>query len=218
MRTAYPILISLALVGCSTAPKSVEHGIPNFRPVAAEARVYRGGQPQSLAAWAYLKSLGISNVVKLNLESEVSDADARAAGMTVSYFPINELHQFLLRPNGLTVSNAVAAIKPGTFVHCMEGHDRTGLIIACKRVWQDGWPKSDAWEEMVADGLDLRLKGLIRFWDEAVREAPYAAKERPDTSANVANTAAKPLPNLETTRLAGAKSVAAAKPVQKPKS
>ncbi len=124
--------------------------------------------------------------MKLNLESEVSDNEARALGMTVSCFPINEWHQFLLRPNAHSVSNAVSAIKPGTFVHCMEGHDRTGLIIGCKRVWQDGWTKTDAWNEMVADGLDLRLRGLVYFWDDAVRErhliSPQAKRLDPQPS------------------------------------
>jgi hypothetical protein len=170
VRIVCAILISLTLAGCSTAPKFVEHDIPNFRLVSGDSCVYRGGQPKSPAAWAYLRSLGVTNIVKLNLESEVSDDGARALGMAVSYFPINELHQFLLRPNRHTVSNAVAAIKPGTFVHCMEGHDRTGLIIGCKRVWQDGWTKADAWKEMLADGLDLRLRGLIYFWDDGVQE------------------------------------------------
>jgi hypothetical protein len=170
VRTIYSISVALTLVGCSTAPTFVDHDIPNFREVSADRSIYRGGQPKSAAAWAYLHSLGVTNVVKLNLQSEVSDADAQALGMKISYFPINELHQFLLRPNAAVVSNAVAAIKPGTYVHCMEGHDRTGLIIGCKRVWQDGWAKDTAWKEMVGDGLDLRLRGLVRFWDEAVQE------------------------------------------------
>jgi hypothetical protein len=170
VRILCSILVVLALVGCSSAPAFVDHDIPNFRPVSAENSIYRGGQPKSAAAWAYLHSLGVTNVVKLNLESEVSDADARALGMKVSYFPINQFHQVLLRPSSQVVSNAVAAIKPGTYVHCTEGHDRTGLIVGCKRVWQDGWAKNAAWKEMVGDGLDLRLRGLVRFWDEAVEE------------------------------------------------
>ncbi len=170
MRTICLILLGLTVAGCSTAPIFVDHDIPNFRQVSAEGCIYRGGQPKSAEAWAYLHSLGVSNVVKLNLETEVSDADALALGMKVSYFPINELHQFLLRPNGQAITNAVAAIQPGTYVHCMEGHDRTGLIIGCKRVWQDGWAKDKAWKEMVSYGLDLRLRGLVRFWDEAVHE------------------------------------------------
>jgi tyrosine-protein phosphatase SIW14 len=168
MKQFYALLLGLGLVGCSTVPTFVSHDIPNFRPVPGNPSVYRGGQPKSQVGWAYLQSIGVSNVVKLNLESEASDSDARALGMTVHYFPINTLHQVLLKPDRSAVSNAVAAIKPGTYVHCKHGQDRTGLIVGCKRVWQDGWAKTNAWNEMIADGFHPALHGLSDFWKEDV--------------------------------------------------
>jgi hypothetical protein len=162
------ILLGLVLVGCSTVPTFVIHDIPNFRPVPDDPGVYRGGQPQSQVGWAYLQSLGVSNVVKLNLESEASDDDARALGMTLNYFPIDALHQRQLKPDRQAVSNAVAAIKPGTYVHCKHGWDRTGLIVGCKRVWRDGWAKTNAWNEMLANGFDSTLHGLTDFWQNDV--------------------------------------------------
>jgi len=168
MKALYAILLGLALVGCSTAPTFVRHNIPNFRPVPDNLGVYRGGQPKSHAGWAYLHSLGVSNVVKLNLESDASDNEARALGMTVHYFPIATHHQLLLKPDRQTVSNAVAAITPGTYVHCKHGRDRTGLIVGCKRVWQDGWAKTNAWNEMIADGFHPALHGLTQFWNDDV--------------------------------------------------
>jgi protein tyrosine/serine phosphatase len=168
MKKLSAIITGLALAGCSAIPRSVEHDIPNFRQVAAESAIYRGGQPKSPRGWAYLRSIGISNVVKLDLEAEASDNDARALGMTVRYFPINALHQVLLMPDREAVSNAVAAIKPGTYIHCKQGVDRTGLIVGCKRVWRDGWTKTDAWNEMIADGFHPMLRGLTDFWEDAV--------------------------------------------------
>jgi Tyrosine phosphatase family len=168
VKALFAILLGLALVGCSTVSTFVDHDIPNFRPVTGDPGVYRGGQPQSQVGWAYLQSIGVSNVVKLNLESEASDSDARALGMTVSYFPIDTLHQRLFKPDPHAVSNAVAAIKPGTYVHCKHGRDRTGLIVGCKRVWRDGWIKTNAWSEMIADGFDPTLHGLTDFWQDDV--------------------------------------------------
>src|SRR5437773_73794 len=111
MKALYAILFGLALVaGCSTVTTFVSHDIPNFSPVPDDPGVYRGGQPKSPAGWAYLQSIGVSNVVKLNSVSEASDSDARALGMTVNHFPINTLHQMALKPDRQTVSNAVAAI------------------------------------------------------------------------------------------------------------
>ncbi len=169
MKQFYALLLGLALVGCSTVPTFVSHDIPNFRPVPGNPSVYRGGQPKSREGWAYLQSLGVSNVVKLNLESDASDKDARALGMTVHYFPINTLHQILLKPDRVGLSNAVAAIKPGTYVHCKRGQDRTGLIVGCKRVWQDGWTKTNAWNEMIANGFHPSLCSLTDFWKDEVR-------------------------------------------------
>ena len=99
MKHVYAILIVLVLAGCSAVPTFVSHDIPNFRPVPGHVGVYRGGQPKSEAAWAYLQSIGVSNVVKLNLESDASDSEARALGMTVRYYPINTLHQIILKPD-----------------------------------------------------------------------------------------------------------------------
>ena len=59
---------------------AAEDGIPNYREV--RPGVYLGGQP-TLAGWAYLKSIGIKTVVKLNFPSEGSDDEAARLGMTV---------------------------------------------------------------------------------------------------------------------------------------
>ena len=164
MKKLYAILLGLVLLGCSTVASFVEHDIPNFRPVPDAPGVYRGGQPKSQAGWVYLQSIGVSNVVKLNRKSEATDNAARALGMTVNYFPINKSHQLLFKPDRQSVSNAVAAIKPGTYIHCEHGQDRTGLIVGCKRVWQDGWAKTNALNEMIADGFHPALHGLSGFW------------------------------------------------------
>lgn len=79
-----------------------------------------------------------------------------------------EVRQGLFKPDRLAVSNVVAAIKPGTFVHCKHGRDRSGLIVGCKRVWRDGWAKTNAWSEMIADGFNSTLHGLTDFWQDDV--------------------------------------------------
>ena len=116
--------VLVALLGCAT-PAAV-NDIENLKPVSGHIAVYRGGQPDE-KGWALLQACGVSNVVKLNLEAE-SDAGARALGMTVNYFPIDIEHQALLKPKLATITNAVNAIKPGTYIHCEHGQDRTGPI------------------------------------------------------------------------------------------
>ena len=156
------LILALLLVGCST-PKPVD--LPNFRAVSGHAGVYRGGQPTE-KGWAVLFELGISNVIKLNVaEYEGTDDPARALGMTVVELPIDTLHQTLLKPSLLTLSNAVNSITPGTYVHCSHGQDRTGIVIGCLRIWRDGWTNSDAYDEMRAHGFHPSLVGLQERWN-----------------------------------------------------
>ena len=57
------------------------NGIPNFAEVAAG--LYRGGQPNE-QGWQFLRSLGVTNVVKLNREV----ADTPADRMIVQFIPL----------------------------------------------------------------------------------------------------------------------------------
>src|SRR5262245_28831948 len=56
-------LFCLLLCGCATQP--TQHGIPNFGKVDGVEALYRGGQP-TLEGWRYLKSVGVTNIIKLN--------------------------------------------------------------------------------------------------------------------------------------------------------
>ena len=144
----------------------MQHGIPNLHTVAPG--ILRGGQPES-EGWEYLRSVGITNILKLNTSSEGSDDGAVALGMTVNYFPIDKIHQIALKPNPEYVRAAVGKIQPGTFVHCLHGEDRTGLIVGCYRVWVQGAKKSDAYKEMNALGFHATIEhGLNEFWEDNV--------------------------------------------------
>lgn len=171
------LLIALLLTGC--ARQKIINGIPNFNTVGPG--VYRGAQPLQ-GGWAVLKSLGVTNVVKLNLESEGSDAEAVALGMTVQRFPITTEQQIFGNGLDAIIPKAVAAINPGTFVHCgsdsrtrseldarfntQGGQDRTGLVCAEYRILT-GWSKADAEKEMMANGFHPELLGLLHYFKES---------------------------------------------------
>jgi len=70
---------SFFFAGCATRP--VANGVPNFAEVSAG--IYRGGQPNE-QGWQFLRSLGVTNVVKLNREM----ADTPQDGMTVYSIPL----------------------------------------------------------------------------------------------------------------------------------
>jgi hypothetical protein len=151
------------------------HGIPNL--FAVEQDILRGGTPMDLG-WQWLASEGITDVIKLNTDSESTDAKAVQLGMTVHRFPIPWWRQVLLWPSQADLVAAVALMKPHSFVHCGSdartasdepeeekgGTDRSGLVVGCFRLSQ-GWTKDDAYTEMLAHGFHPALQGLVGRWN-----------------------------------------------------
>ena len=166
--TAWFGLLSLLIAqGCATgAPEAVTNGVPNLSQV--EPGVWRGGQPKSAGAWIYLRSLGLTNDIKLNTIEEGSDQAAIGAGFDVLYFPIETLEQLLDGPSPALVNNALHQIRPGTYVHCQHGQDRTGLLIGLYRL-QEGTNAAAAWCEMTNHGYHPALRGLTHYWREQTK-------------------------------------------------
>lgn len=157
----------MVLVFCvSCASPRMNHGIPNLAQV--EPGIWRGGQPNA-EGWAYLKSLGVNRSIKLNPVSEGSDVMAESNSIAVVYLPIDWSEQLILKPDAGTVYYAVQAVTNGTYIHCLHGQDRTGLIVGVYRVNREGWSKAVAREEMRTNGFHAVLFGLSRYWWEEVK-------------------------------------------------
>lgn len=77
------LLLVLPLTGAGCITMKYTHGVPNLAQV--DEGVWRGGQPTDVG-WKYLKSLGVTNVVKLNLGK---DDEAEAVGLKVTSVPIS---------------------------------------------------------------------------------------------------------------------------------
>lgn len=149
------VVTMLALLGaCCSPPATVTNGVPNLRQV--DPGVWRCGQATPEGA-AYLKTLGATDELKLNLRSEGPDFP----GFKVHYHPLNIWDQWF-HLSDKDVLDAVAEIKPGTVIHCEHGEDRTGLICAVYRVTHDHWTKADAEKEMLANGFH---KDEFALWD-----------------------------------------------------
>ena len=151
--------------------RTITHGIANL--FAVEQNIYRGGDPTP-EGWAWLKGEGVKVVVKLNTQCEGTDAVAEKLGMIVHRFPIPWWRQTILRPSMTTLRNALAVIiqrKAPVFVHCEFGRERTGLLIACFRLWQ-GWSKDEAYTEMIAHGFRIAAaQGLFGRWNSIDQNA-----------------------------------------------
>lgn len=172
-RTIACILAAVLTKGCATASTTVdpevlaamgpvealsvlesESGPARFAMVSS--RIYRGGQPTA-DHLALLRAVGVTRVIDLRRESlgarRVERSVARALGLELVAFPfyglfgadplfLDELLGELTRDDGGAV-----------YVHCDNGRDRTGLVVALYRVVAEGWDPDRAWHtEVLAPG------------------------------------------------------------------
>ena len=161
MRRAYLALFTLAL--CSTSvfaqDASSYTDLPRFQQVTD--RLYRGGQPRD-GGLRRLREFGIDTIVNLRGTSKTTKAEeTEARSLGFNYF--NVALPNWGRPQDERVRRAlliIAAPQNGrVFVHCKDGVDRTGTIVALHRVTHQGWKTSDALAE-----AEVRGMRRIQFW------------------------------------------------------
>jgi uncharacterized protein (TIGR01244 family) len=125
-------------------------GVPNFHQV--NEWIFRGGQP-SPAGFQSLAKLGVRTVIDLRASSEQSDWEQKqvlSAGMRYVHVPLHGRET----PTQADIDKAFAVMDDKSqwpvFVHCREGKDRTGMIIACYRMSHDGWSNERAHQEALS--------------------------------------------------------------------
>lgn len=166
--------------------------VPNLARVAGPRRppIYRGGQPVGEEQWSALARLGVTDVLKLNELAEGDDNGAGAFGIRVHHVPLppstlrwlsvfeepspstmRELRRvveqmrasetFTCRP-GYEDRCAPQFRRNGWFIHCANGHDRTGFVVMLVRVLLDGWSYGQAYEEFRQWGGHHQIPGLAK--------------------------------------------------------
>lgn len=164
------------LFGCATQRSA---GIDNFQIVDPDG-IYRSGQPKNEADWDDLKKIGITTVVKLNEFPSAGEADefrmAEARGIKVIPIyiqPDDWPHNWnpWVKPNEYAIMYAVELLeKRGNekfLVHCAQGKDRTGLVVAAYKVRNEKFKlcKDAAYIEMKYYGTSPFLFGLKSVLD-----------------------------------------------------
>jgi protein tyrosine/serine phosphatase len=181
---AVGIVIS-AVMFAALSPSSkttYTHGVPNLQQV--DSFVWRSGQPITDEGWDYLKSLGITTVVKLNYDEEGSDEPALTRKMVLIKLaipPKGDLASVLEVPDTKVVASAVDVMSHANasnvvLVHCTHGQDRTGLVVGAYRATRDQWRKSAAYREMRACGFHPELVGLLDWWEDFDGTLPQLTK------------------------------------------
>lgn len=134
--------------------------------------VWRGSQPWSDADWYLVEKAGAQTVVKLNeLKTGAQDEGWTKRGLGLGTYPIpdEEAQSELGDETRWRLSHAIDLvcqfqneISP-VFVHCTEGVDRTGIVIAAFRVLVQKWTPKAAYDEWVAMGSH-HYAGLEKEW------------------------------------------------------
>jgi hypothetical protein len=186
LRLRGTIVVLAAALLSSCAPVVYTHGVPNLHQV--RAGWYRSGQVEAPEGWAYLRSIGVTDVVKLDFAREGSDDGAVAAGLRVHSLPINPTTSIvaavaslglteLLRPDSAMMASIRHLIRevrdddarfghPARvmLIHCSHGWDRTGLVSGMVLVLNGDMGKDEVWQYMLDTGFHWEHVGLWREW------------------------------------------------------
>ena len=173
------LLSSTAIAQDSTAPATAYPELPRFRQVSE--RLFRGGQPRE-GGVSKLRELGINTVINLRGASDrtrAEEAEVRASGL--NYF--NVALPNWARPQDSRVARILEVIDAPesgrVFVHCKDGVDRTGLIVALYRMTHDGWSSNQALAEAERQGM-RRTQFWMRDYAEDYGERLH--KHGPETA------------------------------------
>lgn len=139
-------------------PPGLAREVPNFAKVSDV--LYRGGQPTA-KGYAELKKLGIRTVVCLrifDLHSRRS-AEVGLRQVHISFKPVHPEDEDVLAFLKVVTDPACQPV----FVHCREGVDRTGMMVAAYRMVVQGWPRELAIAELRRMGFREVNRPILRY-------------------------------------------------------
>ena len=167
----FVILASLTSVAFAQQPAENKK-LPNFHQV--NSKLYRGAQP-SAGGVQQLAGLGIKTIVNLRGRGEgvrKEEAEARAVGLRFFSVPLDRMGS----PDDAEIDQVLSIIDSAenqpVFVHCKQGVDRTGMVIAIYRITHDGWSSEQAKAEANRYGMhpwERGMKNYIRDYYERYR-------------------------------------------------
>lgn len=158
--------------------------LPRFSQVSE--RVYRGAQPRP-GGLRRLAETGVNTIVNLRGAGERTRSDeAEAAALGLRYF--NLPLPTWGRPEDGLVSRVLEVIADPAngrvFIHCKDGVDRTGTVVALYRITAEGWTAEAATAEATSRGMrrsQVWMRDYIGdYYDRRVRAAGAGAVTRED--------------------------------------
>jgi tyrosine-protein phosphatase SIW14 len=131
-----------------------------------DSGVLRSGRPDPSSMPA-LQRRGVRTIIDLEAKENVVSREERAAKAAGIKF-INSPIPWGENPTDEQVSKILETLSDPdaqpVLIHCHEGRDRTGVLIALYRVRIDGWSPMKAQQEMYEMGFHRDVGGLDRFF------------------------------------------------------
>src|SRR5688572_4717405 len=155
-----PAVLLILLAATAYAQDTTTYAaLPRFQQVSE--KLYRSGQPRR-GGLSRLHQLSINTIINLRGANELTRAEAaEAQALGLNYFNV-ELPRWG-RPQDARVARILAIIAAPengrVLVHCKDGVDRTGMIVAIYRMTHEGWTSTAALAEAERSGM----RG-IQFW------------------------------------------------------
>lgn len=147
-----------------TALPCAQFPISNFERV--NSVLLRGAVPSDKGLLA-LRDAGVKTIVNLRMKGDGStneELKVRKHGMNYVHIPLG-----FSTPDTATIGRILRVITDKdmqpVFVHCRQGADRTGMIVAIYRMLVDNWEFKDAYTEM----RKHHFKPFLLVLKEAVR-------------------------------------------------
>jgi protein tyrosine/serine phosphatase len=158
--------LAALLSACGSVPSKSNPSDPAGNFYEVSTGIYRGGRPDQPGIDA-LSKLGVKTIVDLENDDAAIKQErewAVAAGINFISQPMNGLDT----PDDKQVNQTLDDIHADqpVFVHCMQGKDRTGLIIALYRVFYESWTPKAAHDEMMSHGFNSILMSMNHYYEQ----------------------------------------------------
>lgn len=131
--------------------------------IRVDPHLWRSPQP-SQEDLAHLQERGLKLVVNLREENPVSHTHCGQLGLDYHYLPVPD--QKVPRLDQVLEFLRVVQERGPALVHCWAGRGRTGIFVACYRIWRGVEPEQ-ALGQTDSEGLNRGMRDHQREWVRA---------------------------------------------------
>lgn len=145
---------NLALVTGADNPQLDLLGVRIPRMAVVSPGLWRGAQPPT-DALPLLRKAGVKTIINLDNDELAAAVEEKESGKVgLRYFHIPLTHFEMVPKNKLNQIMDIIddPVKQPVFIHCRQGQDRTGALVAMYRIKEFGWSPTQAYREMLLFG------------------------------------------------------------------